>query len=164
MQDYLEEDHKKDPSLLLNQNQQQQLNYQSIIKQAVDEKGIDFIEHRIKNTSKSDPRQYKAVKIKLDIKTLEYIYQLEKKYFELSHDALKNRLNIYRPGDNYTLSMNKSQLLKAIIDLQDSNAIVRCHLFLSNILKLDDKKLIDIPKMYDMISDKIRFFLIEKNQ
>ena len=164
LQDYLEEDHKKDPSSLLSQNQYNQQNppnYQSIIKQAVDEKGIDFIEPRIKNTSKSDPRQYKAVKIKLDIKTLEYIYQLEKKYFELSHDALKYQLSAYSPGVNYTLSMNKSQLLKAIIDLQDSNAIVRCHLFLSKILKLDDKKIKDMPKMYDMISND-QFFYYQK--
>ena len=164
LQGDLKEDHKKDPSSLLSQSQQQQPNFESVIKQAVDEKGIDFIEHTIKNTSKSDPRQYKTVKSKLDIKTLEYIYQLEKKYFELSHDALENRLNIYRPGDNYTLSMNKSQLLKAVIDLQDSNAIVRCHVFLSKILKLDDKKIKDMPKMYDMISnnDVVKFFYYKK--
>ena len=129
----------------------------------MDEKGIDFIEHAIKNTSTSDPRKYKLVKSKLDIKTLEYIYQLEKKYFELSPDALKDRLSAYSPGGaNYTLSMDKPQLLKAVIDLQDSHAMIRCHLFLSNILKLDDKKLIDIPKMYDMISNHRMFFSYRK--
>ena len=159
LQDNLEEDHKKDPSSFLSQNQQQQLNYKSVIKQAVDEKGIDFIEYTIKN--ESDPRQYKFVKNKLDIKTLEYIYQLEKQYFELSPDTLKYKLSGYSPGGNYTLSVDKSQLLKAVIDLQDSNAIVRCHLFLSNILKLDDKKIKDIPKMYDMISND-QFFYYKK--
>ena len=140
LQDDQSKDNKKDPSSLFTQsqhNKQNPPNYQSTIKQTVDEKGIDFIKHRIKN--ESDPRQYKYVKSKLDTKTLEYIYQLEKKYFKLSPDALENRLNIYRPGDNYTLSMDKAQLLKAVIDLQDSHAVVRCHLFLSNILKLDEK-------------------------
>ena len=153
LQDDLKEDHKKDPSSLFTQiqhNKKNPPNYQSIIKQAVDEKGIDFIKHRIKN--ELDPRQYKYVKSKLDIKTLEYIYQLEKKYFELSPDALKALLSAYSPGDNYTLSMDKAQLLKAVIDLPDSHAMIRCHLFLSHILKLDDKKLIDILKMYDKIS------------
>ena len=100
--DDLEEDHKEDSSSLFSQSQQNQPNYQSVIKQAVDEKGIDFIEHTIKN--QSDLRKYKAVKNKLDIKTLEYIYQLEKKYFELSSDDLKGRLNAYSLGANYTLS------------------------------------------------------------
>ena len=151
LQNDLKEENKKDPSSLFSQNQQNPPNYESVIKQAVDEKGIDFIEHRIKN--ELDPRKYQYVKSKLDIKTLEYIYQLEKKYFELSPDALENLLSAYSPGDNYTLSMDKSQLLKTVIDLHDSHAMTRCHLFLSNILKLDDKKLIDIPKMYDMISN-----------
>ena len=159
LHDDLKEDHKEPPLSLLSQNQQQQPNYESVIKQAVDEKGIDFIEYTIKN--ESDPRQYKFVKNKLDIKTLEYIYQLEKQYFELSPDTLKYKLSVYSPGDNYTLSVDKSQLLKAVIDLQDSNAIVRCHLFLSNILKLDDKKIKDIPKMYDMISND-QFFSHKK--
>ena len=161
LQDYLEEDHKKDPSSLLSQNQHNQQNppnYQSIIKQAVDEKGIDFIEHTIKNTSKSDPRKYKAVKSKLNIETLEYIYQLEKQYFELSPDAFKYLLSAYSPGANYTLSVDKSQLLKAVIDLQDSHAMVRCHLFLSHILKLDDKKIKNILKMYDMINNNDFFY------
>ena len=165
LQDDLKEDHKENPSSLFSQiqhNKQNPPNYQSIIKQAVDEKGIDFIEHRIKNTSKSDPRKYQFVRSKLDIKTLEYIYQLEKKYFKLSPDALKYRLSVYRPGDNYTLSMDKSQLLKAVIDLQDHYAMIRCHLFLSNILKLDDKKLIDIHKMYDTKFKSLGFFSIIK--
>ena len=112
MHDDLKEDHKEDPSSLFSQSQQNQPNYQSVIKQAVDEKGIDFIKHTIKN--ESDPRKYKYVKSKLDIKTLEYIYQLEKKYFELSPDALKYRLSAYSPGDNYTLSMDKSSYLKQL--------------------------------------------------
>ena len=153
LHDDLKKNHKEDPSSLFNQREQNQPNYQSVIKQAVDEKGIDFIEQKIKNTSTSDPRQYKYVKNKLDIKTLEYIYQLEKEYFELSPDALKDRLSAYSPGANYTLSMDKSQLLKAVIGLQDSHAMIRCHLFLSHILKLDNKKIKDMPKMYDMISD-----------
>ena len=158
LQDDQSKDNKKDPSSLFTQsqhNKQNPPNYQSIIKQAVDEKGIDFIKHPIKN--KSDPRQYKYIRSKLDIKTLKYIYRLEKQYFELSPDALKYLLSAYSPGDNYTLSMDKSQLLKAMIDLPDSHAMVRCHLFLSNILKLDDKKIKDMPKMYDMI-DNDQFF------
>ena len=154
LHDDLKEDHKEEPSSLFTQsphNKQNSQNYVSVIKQAVDEKRIDFIKHRIKN--ESDPREFKYVRSQLDIKTLEYIYQLEKKYFELSLDALKYLLSAYKPGDNYTLSMDKSHLLKTVIDLQDSHAMVRCHLFLSNILKLDDKKLIDILKMYEMISN-----------
>ena len=157
-------DNKKDPSSLLSQNQhnkQNPPNYQSIIKQAVDEKGIDFIKHRIKK--ELDPREYKYVKSKLDIKTLEYIYQLEKEYFELSPDALESLLSAYSPGINYTLSMDKAQLLKAVIDLQDSHAMIHCHLFLSNILKLDDKKLKDIPNMYYMISND-QFFSKRKRR
>ena len=151
---FLHDDLKEDPSSLFNQsqhNKQNPPNYQSVIKQAVDEKGIDFIKHRIKK--ELDPREFKYIKSKLDIKTLKYIYQLEKKYFELSPDTLKYLLSAYNPGDNYTLSMDKAQLLKALIDLQDSHAIVRCHLFLSNILKLDDKKTKDMPKMYNMIGN-----------
>ena len=161
---FLHDDLKEDSSLLFSQSQQNKQNppnYQSIIKQAVDEKGIDFIEHTIKN--ESDPRKYQFVRSKLEIKTLEYIYQLEKEYFELSPDALKYLLSAYKPGDNYTLSMDKAQLLKAVIDLQDSHAMVRCHLFLSNILKLDDKKLKDMPKMYDMIGND-EFFSYRKRQ
>ena len=152
--DDLKEDNKKDPSSLFSQSQHNKQNppdYQSIIKQAVEGKGIDFIKHRIKK--ELDPREYKYVKSKLDIKTLEYIYQLEKEYFELSPDDLESLLSAYSPGVNYTLSMDKAQLLKAVIDLQDSHAMIHCHLFLSNILKLDDKKLKDIPNMYYMISN-----------
>ena len=151
LQDDLKEDHNEDSSSLFSQsqhNKQKSPNYESVIKQAMDEKGIDFIGYRIKNTSNSDPRQYKTVKSKLDIKTLEYIYQLEKQYFELSPDALKDLLSAYSPGVNYTLSMDRSQLLKAVIDLQDRYAMIHCHVFLSHILELDDKKLIDIHKMY----------------
>ena len=54
--------------------------------------------------------------------------------------------------------MNKSQLLKAVIDLQDSHAMIRYHMFLSNILKIDDKKIKDITKMYDMISNDQFFY------
>ena len=160
LHDDLKEDHKEPPLSLLSQNQQQQPNYKSVIKQAVNEEGIDFIKYRTKK--ESDPLKFKYVKNKLDIKILEYIYQLEKRYFELSPDALKARLSDYSPGDNYTLSMDKAQLLKAIIDLQDNHAMIRCHLFLSNILKLDDKKLIDIHKMYDIKIKTLSFFSITK--
>ena len=163
LHDDLKEDHKEDSSSLFTQSQHNKKNppnYESIIKQAVDEKGIDFIKHRIKN--ESDLLKRKFVHSKLDIKTLEYIYQLEKKYFELSPDAFKYRLSVYKPGIKYTLSMDKAQLLKAVIDLQDRYAMIHCHLFLSYILKLDDKKLQDIHKMYEMKINSLSFFSYRK--
>ena len=104
----MQDNHKEDPSSLFSQSHQNQPNnYESVIKQAVNEKVIDFIKHKIKNVS--DLLKHKFVLDKLDIKTLEYIYQLEKKYFKLSPDALKYRLSVYRPENNYTLSIDKSQ-------------------------------------------------------
>ena len=157
---FLHDDLKEDSSSLFSQSQKSQPNYQSVIKQAVDEKGIDFIKHTTKN--KSDLLKRKFVHSKLNIKTLEYIYQLEKKYFELSPATLESLLSAYSPGVNYTLSMDKTQLLKAVIDLQDNHAMVRCHLFLSNILKLDDKKIKDIPKMYGLNIQSLSFFSYRK--
>ena len=155
-------DHKEDPSSFFSQSQKKPPNYESVIKQAVDEKGIDFIEHTTQK--ESDPRKYQYVRSQLDIKTLEYIYLLEKKYFELSQDMLKDLLKGYRPGDNYSLSVDKSQLLKALIDLQDRYALVYCHLFLSHILKLDYKKFTDILEMYDMKFKSLSFFSYRKKE
>ena len=61
----------------------------------------------------------------LDRKTLDYIYRLERKNFELSLDALKDLLYDYGFGSNDILLMDESQLLKAFTDLHDSHAMLR---------------------------------------